>query len=162
MSRNSARYANATKKCRPSNKEETDLATMGEKERHRGWLYARRSVTQARWATAPSPGGDPPNGGGRDTQSRLASLRRKPEMIVVLARTGGKTCAYSLPSHPRDCANPFGASVTSGFYPRFPIVRRSFANITVLWHFSSYARQVEYATVILLRAKKVPEKLCAY
>lgn len=111
MSRNSTRYANATKKCGPLNKEGTAPATgAGERETRR-WLYARRSVTQARWATAPLPGGATlRTGWPRDTQFRLASLRRKPEMVAVFAHTGGKICAYSSRSRPRDCAScPFVA-----------------------------------------------------
>lgn len=62
MSRNSARYASAMKKCGPLNEEETAPARATGERETRGWLYTRRSVTQARWATAPLPGGNPPNG----------------------------------------------------------------------------------------------------
>lgn len=123
-------------KCRSLNKEErTDRpqphAEAGERETRR-WLYARRSVTQARWATAPSPRvATLRTGWPRDAQSRLALLRRKPEI----------NAGRSLRAHWRESLCVFVASARAhfllvvGISPLFLDRQsmRSFARITILW-----------------------------
>lgn len=101
-------------KCRSLNKEErTDQPQphAGARERERGretrrWLYARRSVTQARWATAPLPRvATLRTGWPRDAQSRLALLRRKPEINI----------GCSFRAHWRESLCVFVASVLAHF-----------------------------------------------
>lgn len=68
---------------RGTNRSAPATCGSGRERETRRWLYARRSVTQARWATAPLPRVVTlRTGWPRDAQSRLALLRRKPEINI--------------------------------------------------------------------------------
>jgi len=126
-----------------------------------GWLYARRSVTQARWATAPLSGGNPPNGvAARHSVPSRFSPKKTGNGRGLRAHWRENLCISLVAiAPPRLCESVRCLGVVgilSSFLDRWTISRGYHSFVTFLL---SRARQDRICDSDLFCIKKVPGKL---
>lgn len=96
----------------------------------RGWLYARRSVTQARWATAPLPGGNPTNGvAARHSVPSRFSPKKTGNGRGLRAHWRENLCislVANAPSRLCESARCLGVGILSSFLDRFWTIFRGY------------------------------------